>query len=497
MPTRISSVINGVWVCLWVALPSMGEPFLGPSDPFLRHELRWLRDAGNLNVPLNTWPISWGGVDAKLEQAGEDPVAERLRDRLGEERETGWMRPTGIVGLRANHGEARSFLDESRGGMSGGVEQKWMGDRFAGKLRLITVGDVEPDWRGRKDDGLQFDESYLAGRLGNWSASFGQVGRHWGPGWDGSLILSTNARPVPAFSIDRRIPEPFETKWLSWLGPWNATMFLGQMEEERAVPEPYLWGMRVELAPTIVPGLEIGLSRAIQLGGQGRPRHLDIFFEAFISHDNVGANTSEDPATEPGNQLAGVDLRWRLPGELPLALYGQVIGEDEDHFLPNALMFQYGVEAWGKRGTSTWRLFAECADTASWWWTGATNTRNVGYNHHIYDDGYRHYGRSVGHWADSDSLVYTLGGLLVGPAGNGWGSTLRFGELNRDDNGQSAVSSNVLTDLTSIQVFRKHRIPQWRAEISAGLGWEELDRTSSGGGRDDGLTGFLSIERVF
>ncbi|SVC41225.1 uncharacterized protein METZ01_LOCUS294079, partial [marine metagenome] len=189
----------------------MGEPFLGPNDPFLRHELRWLRDADQLKAPLNTWPISWGGIDARLEQGGDDPVVGRMRDRLDEERETGWLRPTGIVGLRADRGVVRSFLEEPRGGVSGGVEQKWMGDRFAGKLRLTTVGDVEPDWRGRKDDGLQFDESYLAGRLGNWSASFGQVGRHWGPGWDGSLILSNNARPVPAFSVDRRIPEPFET----------------------------------------------------------------------------------------------------------------------------------------------------------------------------------------------------------------------------------------------------------------------------------------------
>ena len=484
------------WFCLLCVHHAGGEPFLGPSDPFVRHELRWLSDSRRLNVPLNTWPISLGGVDAKLSSEGEDSPTESFLRRLHEERETGWARPNGIVTIRSERGLTRTFLDDPRGGHSAGVEQKWMGDRFAGKLRVTTLGDASPDWRGRTDEGFQFDQSYFGGRMGNWSMSYGQVSRNWGPGWDGSLILSTNARPVPAFSIDRRIPESFETKWLSWIGTWNASIFLGQMEEERPVPEPYLWGMRVEFAPTIFPGLEIGLSRAIQLGGQGRPRHLDVFFEAFISHDNVGANTGEDPANEPGNQLAGIDFRWRLPNDFPVAFYGQAVGEDEDHFLPNALMFQYGVETWGTRENSTWRLFAECADTASWWWNEETRTRNISYGHHLYGEGYRHYGRSLGLWADSDSLIYSLGGLLVGSSGNGWGVTFRLGELNRDGNGQSAVSDAVATDLTDIEIFRKQRIERFNFELMASVGWEKLHQISSDN-QDQGLTGFLSFRRFF
>ncbi|MBC8347567.1 MAG: hypothetical protein O3A82_15045 [Verrucomicrobia bacterium] len=491
-------------VCLWLPISFFASPFLSPEDPFLRHELRWLRDNRLLDAPLNTWPISWGGIDARLKEDDQDPVFDRVRDRLDKERTAGWGPTIGRIGFRGDRGVARSFQAEPRGGFSGGVERAWMGDRFAGKLRLTNVRGVEPDWRGRIDDNFQFDGSYFATRLGNWSASFGQMERSWGPGWDGSLILSTNARPVPAFSIDRRIPEPFETKWLSWIGPWNATMFLGQMEEDRGnqkplvndYPEPYLWGMRVEFAPTIVPGLEIGLSRAIQLGGQGRPRHFDIFMEAFIGHDNTGANTGLATETEPGNQLAGIDLRWRLPGDLPLALYGQVVGEDEDHFLPNALMFQYGVETWGKLESSTWRMFLEYVDTASTWWTDDTHLRNVSYNHHIFGDGYRHHGRSVGHWADSDSEIVSLGGLLANFDGNGWGGTARVGKLNRDGAGQSAVSNSVATDIKSVQFFHKRSFSKWDAQMTCGLGWEELENASTQN-PENGPTGFLSIARVF
>jgi hypothetical protein len=319
--------------------------------------------------------------------------------------------------------------------------------------------------------------------------------RSWGPGWDGSLILSTNARPVPAISIDRRIPEPFETKWLSWLGPWNATMFLGQMEEDRPVPEPYLWGMRVEFAPTIVPGLEIGLSRALQLGGQGRPRHFDIFLEAFISHDNANETTGITKAEEPGNQLAGVDFRWRPLTQFPFALYGQVVGEDEDHFLPNALMFHYGVETWGNWESSTWRMFLEYVDTTSTWWTDE-NSQNHSYNNHIYGDGYRHYGRSVGHWSDSDSEIVSLGGLLANSDGNGWGGTVRSGKLNRYGGVNRAVSNSVTTDIKSLQLFHKRSFAEWDAQMTCGLGWEELENFSTQN-TDNGPTGFLSITRIF
>ncbi|MBT6850547.1 MAG: capsule assembly Wzi family protein [Opitutae bacterium] len=469
---------------------------MSPDDPFLRHELRWLRDNRLLDAPLNTWPISWGGIDVRLKEDGQGSVFDRVRDCLDKEREAGWGSTIGRIGFRGDRGVARSFQAEPRVGFSGGIERAWMGDRLAGKLRLANVRQVEPDWRGRVDDGFQFDGSYFATRLGNWSASFGQTERSWGPGWDGSLILSTNARPVPAFSIDRRIPEPFETKWLSWIGPWNATMFVGQMEENRDVSEPYVWGMRAEFAPTILDGLEIGLFRVMQLGGEGRPSGFKTWTDAFLSQDNYGANSKhQDKWKEPGNQLAGIDFRWRPLTESSFALYGQVVGEDEDHFLPNALMFQYGIETWGSWESSTWRMFLEYADTTSTWWTDEIR-QNASYNHGIYTDGYRHHGRSVGHWADSDSEIVSFGGLLANYEGNGWGGIVRAGKLNRDGGGNSAVSNSVATDIKSVQLFHKRSFSKWDAQMTCGLGWEELENSSTQN-TENGPTGFLSIARVF
>ena len=52
--------------CLLVAvfcsalLWSSAEPFLAPNDPFIRHEIRYLGDEGDLDVLQNTWPLDLG-----------------------------------------------------------------------------------------------------------------------------------------------------------------------------------------------------------------------------------------------------------------------------------------------------------------------------------------------------------------------------------------------------------------------------------------------------
>jgi hypothetical protein len=370
-----------------------------------------------------------------------------------------------------------------------------MNDRFAAKLSLLALYGVENDWKGRKDEGLELDGSYIAARLGNWSVSLGNVDRWWGPGWDGSLILSTNARPIPAISLDRRISEPFENKWLSWIGPWSFQSFIGQMEEDRTVPNPYLWGIRVDFKPTILNGFEVGLFRMMQLGGDGRPEGLSTWIDAFLSQDNTGANTGRNPALEPGNQLAGLDIRWR-PWEAPFALYGQVVGEDEDKFLPNCLMFQYGIEGWRNFTNGTARIFVEYVDLTSTWWTDDSRTHNVSYGHHIYSDGYRYQGRPVGHWADTDSKIISLGGFLQYDSGIGWGSIIRSGDLNEDGSGNNSVSNGVASDYFAIEFFNSRSYDNLDLGVQTSLGWEEIEVQSSSSS-ENGITFSATVTKLF
>ena len=469
------------------------EPYLAPNDPFIRHEIRLLGDKDGFTGLQNTWPLDLGGISEMYSDTEMDLPHNLLGERISKESNSGFSPIFTTIGLSDDRVTARGFGPEPRSSFTTNASLSWMNDRFAGKLSLNAFYGMETDWKGRKDEGLALDGSYIAARLGNWSASFGQVERWWGPGWDGSLILSTNARPIPAISIDRRVPEPFETKWLSWIGPWSFHSFVGRMEEERAVPNPYLWGMRGEVRPTLFDGLEVGFFRMMQLGGEGYPSNLSVWVDAFLSQDNFHAN-QVGKSTEPGNQLAGVDLRWRVL-DLPLAIYGQVAGEDEDNFFPEALFFQYGMEIWKDWGDASSRLFVEYVNLTSYWWTGDPNTRNVTYNHGRYSDGFRYRGRPIGHWADTDSQILSIGGLLQRKDGIGWGATIRTGDLNEDGKGTSSVSNGVTTDYFSIDLFNARQYPEYGLSVHTSLGWESLQ--PQGSKKDDGLSGFLSMTRTF
>ena len=82
--------------------------------------------------------------------------------------------------------------------------------------------------------------------------------------------------------------------------------------------------MRVEFEPTLVEGLEIGLFRMMQLGGEGRPQGLSIWVDAFLTRQ-ILVRTREGTPKEPGNQLAGLDLRWN-PSTFPLPFTGKLRG---------------------------------------------------------------------------------------------------------------------------------------------------------------------------
>ena len=131
---------------------------------------------------------------------------------------------------------------------------------------------------------------------------------------------------------------------------------------------------------------------------------------------------------------------------------------------------------WRTRGEwndYSYRLFAEYADLTSYWWTGDPRTRNISYSHHIYNDGYRYKGRTIGHWGDQDSQILSLGGLLLTENGNGWGTTIRNGKLNEDGTGSNSVSNGYASDYFQIEIINFRDYSRYDLEIQTSLGWEE------------------------
>ena len=433
--------------CLTVLMLGMVAPvqaglWLEPGDTALRSDIQRLDDAGLLHAPVTTWPIYAPDLVHALdlpEDRDTLPPAvrqalSRVQSRLHGAMQYGLHDPAYQMRVASDPIRVRGFEDTPRQEGEVGTEAAWVGTRFAVKLDASVTN--ERDAPG--EDRASLDGSYAMMAVGNWLITAGAQDRWWGPGWDGSLILGNNARPVPGIAIDRKLSKPFETPWLSWIGPWRLNLFAGRLESERFIPDPYLLTARLTVRP--LEGLEIGFSRTAQWGGDGRPQDLKSLVDLALGDDNVGAT---DPgADEPGNQLGGVDFRWRSPlGELPYAIYGQVIGEDEAGGLPSRSFGMAGVETWGRLESleANVRLRLEAADTAVEFYQDDVGY-NTAYNHHIYRDGYRFHRRSLGHSMDNDGRMVGLGATVLTDAGRNWHAWVKRAELNRDGAGLNTVS---------------------------------------------------------
>ncbi|WP_288386721.1 capsule assembly Wzi family protein, partial [uncultured Acinetobacter sp.] len=206
-------------------------------------------------------------------------------------------------------------------------------------------------------------------------------------------------------TVQRAEQKAFETKWLSWIGPWQYQVFGGQLDKYTAVPDAKLIGMRLTAQP--LPYLELGASRAIQIGGQGQPSSFKAYWNALIGKDNECNDRGCVNDSNASNQLAGFDGRLNLQPllNIPASLYGQYVGEDESGFLPSRKLYLAGAEYSSSLRNMPYQLYAEWADTRT-----NGDVWGYSYNHHQYTDGYYQHGYPLGHAIGGDGQMYSVGG---------------------------------------------------------------------------------------
>ncbi|NNF67436.1 MAG: capsule assembly Wzi family protein [Gammaproteobacteria bacterium] len=445
-------------------------PWLEPGNLQLRNDIQLLADAGIIRIPMSTWPLSWGDVLQSMESnsgisAGAGEKQALLRVRRAAKRATALKKVTlrSSAAISADPQTLRNFQDTPRESAEAGIHMEWTGLRLAYSLKLTGVADP------KDNRAYRFDGSQAGIVLGNYMLSAGQVNRWWGPGLDGSLILSTNARPIPAIALRRNFSDPFETRWLSWMGPWTFSVVWGQMEKSRFVPNARFFGARINIRPT--KNFELGVSRTAQWCGQGRPCDGSTFKDLLLGRDNRGENTDLD--REPGNQLAGIDWRWRLPVSYPLAGYGQLIGEDEAGGLPSRMIGQLGLESWtySSRLGGVVRGHIEIADTAAEFYKKEARF-DYAYEHGIYQSGYRYYGRSIGHTMDNDGRMLSVGATLDTDSGDQWRALVQQVDLNRGGTGANSLASSP-ADLLNLELAHTRNLNLGRLDF--GIGIEHLE----------------------
>ena len=268
------------------------------------------------------------------------------------------------------------------------------GVRMGGFFRASPTGWLALQARGdilwQFDDGTieRLEETSI--RLG-WPQATLEAGKFslwWGPGRHGSLLFTTNAETLLGVRV--RNPRPISLGgWFRFLGLFQYDFFMSRLnDDDRPVPNPLLSGFRLAVKPTA--WLELGASRAMQYGGEGRSESLSTFWDVF-------RGKSETPGSTPeGNSLASFDAKIRIPFRAqPVVIYAEAGGEDQSGSgFPSRWAFLGGIflPSIGAQ---------KKADLRIEYGTTSTNEPGVWYRHSEYPHRYK--GLPIGHHMDTDA----------------------------------------------------------------------------------------------
>ena len=187
--------------------------------------------------------------------------------------------------------------------------------------------------------------------------------------------------------------------------------------------------MRIGSRP--LTNLEIGFSKTSLFCGENRPCGFSSFSDMLLDK------------TDSGYNLSGFDFRSSHHiKNFPFVLYGQIIGEgiSDNH------LGLFGLETWGPINDfdqlESYRVFLEAASTSCEFYNNDASKYGCAYHDSLYPDGYRYEGLNIGHSADGDALILTLGGIIVAQNSQLIKSSLSLGKLNRGSNYLYKVSQN-------------------------------------------------------
>ena len=410
----LKQLILGLSVCSIMLVNTKAvdaSPWASPDDLLFRHDLQILVDSGALNIPISTWPLAWGDIAYNLtKNESEMSLIEitsfqRIKEALIEA-EMGGLGGQTEIKIAKNPNQMTWFNDSVTNTKSVGAQSSYLSKNLALNIKVEKIPGK-----------TLMDESYLAIARGNYSLTLGSKKNWWGPGWDSSLVLSSNARPIRGLSIERNFSDPFESAFLKWIGPWDLSVIIGELDNNRSISDPKFFGMRFGFRPT--SSLELGLSRTSLFCGENLSCGFSTFTDMLIDKNDDGYNA------------VGIDFRSsHKMKNIPFAVYGQLMGEPF-----NNTMGLFGMETWGlinsNQQLESYRFFVEASSTSCQFYKNDSEKYGCAYRNDLYTDGYRYAGSSIGHTSDGDSMVLSLGGILVGENSQLLKSKLSIGQLNR------------------------------------------------------------------
>ena len=168
----------------------------------------------------------------------------------------------------------------------------------------------------------QLLDAYAAVNIHNWELEVGNQSVDWSPTVD-SMMWSDNSEPVTMVRLVN--PEPFLLPgFLRHLGPVRIDHLFGRLEGHPYVPNPFVYGQKINLKP--FPFLELGFGRRTTIGGTGS--------DSPVTLKNLGLSlfgiVSPRINHIPGGSDSEMDWTFYVPKVRNyVVLYGDAYAEDD------------------------------------------------------------------------------------------------------------------------------------------------------------------------
>ena len=425
---------------------SSGEPWTYAATSATKSDVDLLASYGLIQAPVLTWPIPWDSIaesllsdESKIRIKTAPSAVQLAYFRMVSQYEAATQRQLkgeAFVSGGSHINPFRSFDYQPRSNINSGFEIEKQGDNWAGEIALSYGKYKDLTQQMHLDDSYAYGFFHL-GPLGKWGLGVDKMPRWWSPSYVDSLILSNNAPPLPTITLQRMQAEAFQTKWLSWIGPWSFITSLSQGDPNEPVPRPLIWLTNLSIRP--LDSLQFSFSRVAFFAGETRPLTPAMLKNLVIFRDNIGYyGVTRD--NEPGTEHAEISLQWspRQLFPVPTNIYLQTIFNDSySDTIPHPFRtnFILGANSLFNIRSSTLRLYVESEYMVQkeywlWQWTHKDLPEQI-YNMYGYSTyPYYYHGKIIGSPLGGETKAINVGGIISEPNGNSDTIRIRYLRLN-------------------------------------------------------------------
>ena len=268
-------------------------PWAEVGDAQLRSDIETLANAGVIDNLTTEWPVPWTRILDRLAVSGAlraQPgyvvdAANRIRSRAAGQMAQDTTSFSAYFDATNAPEVVRGFDALGRQNVQTQGTLSWNGEST---FIQLSAGIKSHDHFDSQT--VMLDGTYIARQIGGAAIYAGYMTHWWGPGWISALSMSNNAVPIPQIGISRIDTTPFKTRWLSWMGPWQAEFFLGTIEGDLIPKHTLVDGLRFNMNP--LPGLDIAVERMDESCGRGHSCNPLNYFD--LSNTNANPSKTND-----------------------------------------------------------------------------------------------------------------------------------------------------------------------------------------------------------